>query len=49
MQRSSTCRRRPDGNSAAATCSERLNMTALATPSLRFWAIEVRGFTQTSS
>jgi hypothetical protein len=24
-------------------------MTALATPSLRFWAIEVRGFTQTSS
>jgi integrase len=49
MQRSSTCRRRPDGNSAAATCSERLNMTALATSSLRFWAIEVRGFTQTSS
>jgi hypothetical protein len=31
MQRSSTCRRRPDGN------GERANMTALATPSLRFW------------
>jgi hypothetical protein len=35
MQRSSTCRRRPDGN------GERANMTALATPSLRFWAMEV--------
>ena len=43
MQRSSTCRRRPDGN------GERANMTALATPSVRFWAMEVRGPTQTSS
>jgi hypothetical protein len=43
MQRSSTCRRRPDGN------GERANMTARATPSVRFWAMEVRGPTQTSS
>jgi hypothetical protein len=41
MQRSSTCRRRPDGN------GERANMMALATPSVRFWAMEVRGPTQT--
>ena len=39
MQKSSTCRRRPDGN------SERANVTALATPSPRFWAMEVRGLT----
>ena len=48
MQRSSTCRRRPDGNSAAATCTERRQHDGASDARLRFWAMEVRGFTQTS-